>query len=529
MNRLFDQEQREIAKSSSAWPFIEAFKILQRIGHTTPKKGYVLFETGYGPSGLPHIGTFAEVARTIMVKKAFEHICDIPTRLICFSDDLDGMRKIPSNIPSPDRLTQYMNMPLTSIPDPFEKEESYGHYMNAKLRSFLDAFDFEYEFMSATETYKQGIFDQKLEEVIENYDDLMNIMLPSLREERASNYSPFMPICQDTGQVLQVPILEVKKDSKTIIYKDISGKMVETNVTGGKCKLQWKPDFGMRWAALDVDYEMYGKDHMPNAKIYSDICSILGGVPPSQFFYELFLDENGAKISKSKGNSISIDEWLQYAPIESLGLFIYHAPSKAKKLYFNVIPKNVDEYIIFNKKYHAESDFAKKIVSPLFHLHHGNVPIVQIHDISFGILLNLASVCNPDSKEVLWGFISNYNKLATPENLPYLDKLVIYAINYYNDFIKAKKNYCKPNEAQKTLLIEIKSLLLSLAQEIEAEEIQSRIYDVGMKAGYSNLRDFFRDIYMILLGQEDGPRLGTFFKIYGLSNSADLIQSKIDL
>ena len=527
MNIKFTEEQIKIASTSNAWPFVEAFKILDKIKYTKPQKGYVLFETGYGPSGLPHIGTFAEVARTIMVQKAFEKISDIPTRLICFSDDLDGMRKIPSNIPNPEMLTEFINMPLASIPDPFGIEKSYGDYMNAKLRSFLDAFGFEYEFMSATDTYKKGIFDAKLNLAIEKYDDIMNIMLPTLREERASNYSPFMPICEETGEVLQVPILEVKKDTKTIIYKNKSGKMVETEVTGGKCKLQWKPDFGMRWSALDVDYEMYGKDHMPNAKVYSDICSSLGGNPPAQFFYELFLDEFGAKISKSKGNSISIDEWLEYAPLESLSLFIYHSPTKAKKLYFDVIPKNVDEYSSFNQKYQLEEDFAKKISNPLFYTHHGNVPIIETHGISFGILLNLASVCNPDKKEVLWGFISNYNNKVNAKNSPYLDQLAEYAVHYYNNFVKSTKHYLKPSSAQVTMLQEIRSVLESTSPDITAEEIQTKIYDIGMKASYANLRDFFKEIYMILLGQEEGPRLGSFFKIYGIQNTIRLIEEKI--
>ncbi|MDX1916523.1 MAG: lysine--tRNA ligase [Rickettsiaceae bacterium] len=527
MNIKFTEEQIKSAQNSNSWPFIEAFKILSKIKHKTPEKGYVLFETGYGPSGLPHIGTFAEVARTIMVQKAFEQICDIPTRLICFSDDLDGMRKIPSNIPNPEMLKEFINMPLTSIPDPFKVHESYGHYMNAKLRSFLDTFNFEYEFMSATETYKAGIFDAKLCEVIDKYEEIMDVMLPTLREERASNYSPFMPICEKTGQVLQTEILAVKKDSKTIVYKNPYGEIVESEVTKGKCKLQWKPDFGMRWAALDVDYEMYGKDHMPNSKVYSDICTILGGLAPAQFFYELFLDELGAKISKSKGNSISIDEWLQYAPLESLGLFIYHSPSKAKKLYFDIIPKNVDEYISFSRKYHTEQDFAKKITNPLHHIHSGNVPIVETYDISFAILLNLASVCNPENKDVLWGFISNYNNKVNANNAPYLDKLVSYALNYYNNFIKAKKTYIKPNDTQIKLLEEIKSCLDSVDYNITAEELQTMIYDIGMRAGYENLRDFFKDIYMILLGQEEGPRLGSFFKIYGIKNTINLIEKKI--
>jgi lysyl-tRNA synthetase class 1 len=515
------------ALQSNSWAFEEAIKILNRYKTTAPQKGYILFETGYGPSGLPHIGTFAEVARTSMVRSAFSQISDIPTKLICFSDDLDGLRKIPSNVPNPDSLKSYMNMPLTSIPDPFGEKESYGHYMNAKLRSFLDRFEFDYEFRSATECYNRGDFNFMLERVIDKYEKIMELMLPTFREERQATYSPFMPICPETGQVLQVPIEHVNKEAKTITYTNLSGKKVETEVINGKCKLQWKPDFGMRWAALDVDYEMYGKDHMPNAKLYSEICRILGGNPPEQFFYELFLDAEGAKISKSKGNSITIDEWLNYAPLESLSLFIYQSPSKAKRLYFDVIPKNVDEYLTFNKKYFAETEEHKKLQNPVHHIHAGNVKEIDTFGVSFSLLLNLASVCNPDNKEVMWGFISQYNKIATPESSPYLDHLIGFAINYYNDLIKTKKQYLEVNDKQKLLLSQIRDCLTDVSDDATSEDIQNLIYGVGRDAGFENLRDFFKEIYMILLGQEEGPRLGSFFKLYGIKNSIDLINSKI--
>lgn len=516
------------ALQSNSWAFEEAIKILNRYNKSPSKKGYILFETGYGPSGLPHIGTFAEVARTSMVRCAFSQISDIPTKLICFSDDLDGLRKVPSNVPNPEMLKKYMNMPLTSIPDPFEEKESYGHYMNAKLRSFLDRFEFEYEFRSATECYLRGDFNFMLEKVIDKYEQIMDLMLPTFREERQATYSPFMPICPITGQVLQVPITNINKDTKTITYTNLAGDIVETKVTDGKCKLQWKPDFGMRWAALDVDYEMYGKDHFPNAKLYSEICRILDGNPPEQFFYELFLDAEGAKISKSKGNSITIDEWLNYAPLESLALFIYQSPSKAKRLYFDVIPKNVDEYLTFNKKYFEETEEYKKLQNPVHHIHQANVPKINNFGVSFSLLLNLASVCNPDNKDFMWGFISKYNKEANPESSPYLDHLVGFAINYYNDFIKSKKQYLAPNEKQKDTLAKIKNILLEVTEEISGEELQNLIYSVGTNAGYENLRDFFKDLYMILLGQEEGPRLGGFFKLYGIQNSIELIDSKMN-
>lgn len=523
MSNIFDD-----AIASRAWPFVEAQRILNHIGNKTPKKGYVLFESGYGPSGLPHIGTFGEVARTTMVRNAFHKISDIPTRLFCFSDDMDGLRKVPENIPNPHMLKAHMHKPLTDIPDPFEEKESYGHYMNAKLRSFLDKFGFEYEFYSATECYKSGMFDEALLGVLEKYDEVMALMLPTLGEERQATYSPFLPICPKTGQVLQVPILEVKRDSGSIIYKDESNELIEVPVTRGHCKLQWKPDFAMRWACLNVDFEMYGKDHRPNANLYSNICSTLGGKPPVQFFYEHFLGEDGAKISKSKGNGITVDEWLKYAPTESMSLFMYQSPTKAKRLYFDIIPKNVDDYINLNKAYHEEIDIQKRLANPLYHIHNGEVPKIDVCGISFALLLNLVSACNAEDKRVLWGFISKYVPEANPTNAPYLDHLTDYAVRYYHDFVKTTKSFLQPKEKHIVILNQILELLDNLPDSATAEEIQNGIYAIGRTAGYENLRDFFKDIYHILLGQTEGPRLGSFIALFGISNTKSLIKTKLN-
>lgn len=513
--------------NSKAWPFVEAKRIYDKIGGKAPEKGYVLFETGYGPSGLPHIGTFAEVTRTIMVMNAFKQICNIPTKLICFSDDMDGLRKVPGNIPNQEMVAKHLGLPLTNIPDPFGEKESFGHYMNAKLCSFLDRFGFDYVFCSATDYYKSGKFDHMMLRAIDKYDDIMNLMLPTFRDERRKTYSPFMPICPETGVVLQVPIEKTDRAKGTVSYRNKEGDLVEVPVTGGHCKLQWKPDFGMRWSALSVDYEMYGKDHRPNAEIYSKICTILGGTPPVQFFYELFLDEDAAKISKSKGNSISVDEWLHYAPLESISLFMFQSPSKAKRLYFDVIPKTVDEYLAFNRKYHEEEDFGKKIANPVFHIHNANVPVIDTYGITFSLLLNLSSVCNPKDKSALWGFISKYAKDATPKNAPYLDHLTDFAVTYYNDFVKNTKHYLIPNEQHKKLLAQVSQMLSNLSGDETGEEIQNEIYAIGREAGYENLRDFFKELYQILLGQTEGPRLGSFFKLYGISDTIKLIESKL--
>lgn len=516
----------EIAKASGAWPFEEALRLVERYKKAPPAKGYVLFETGYGPSGLPHIGTFGEVTRTTMVRRAFEAISDIPTKLYCVSDDMDGLRKVPDNIPNPEKVAEFMNKPLTSVPDPFGTHESYGHHMNARLRAFLDHFGFDYEFKSATDLYKSGAFDEKLLLALKKYDAIMKIMLPTLGEERRKTYSPFLPISPKTGNVLYVPMKSVNPEKGTVIFDDEDGTETELPVTGGHCKLQWKPDFGMRWAALDVDFEMYGKDHLVNGKLYSDICRTLGGNPPEQFNYELFLDEKGEKISKSKGNGISMEQWLTYATPESLSLYMYQSPKKAKKLYFDVIPKAVDEYLTFAEKYQAASD-EEKLKNPAWHIHGGKVPALKL-PLTFALLLNLASACNPESPDVLWGFITKHTD-AKPGTIPLLDKLVAYAVKYYDDFVKPNKQFRPATEHEKKCIVLLMDFLESLPENADAETIQTGIYDIGMKNGYEqNLREWFGALYEILLGSKQGPRLGTFIALFGRENMMSLIRGKIE-
>lgn len=517
---------RELAQNSNAWPFFEARAILKKINGKAPKKGYVLFETGYGPSGLPHIGTFGEVARTTMVRKAFELLCDIPTRLWCVSDDMDGMRKIPDTIPNKDSYLKYMGLPLTKIPDPFGTHDSFGHNMNSRLCAFLDTFNFEYEFVSASDCYKNGSFNDMLNHVIDKYEDIMAIMLPTLGEERQKTYSPFLPLDPETGVVLQVPILEVDKKNYTITFKNERGDLITTQVTDGKTKLQWKPDFGMRWAAFDVDFEMYGKDHLVNGPIYSKICKTLGGKSPHQSFYELFLDEKGEKISKSKGNGLTIDEWLKYAPQESLSYFMYINPQKAKKLYFDVIPKCVDEYQQYIKSF-PSLEPAKQLDSPVFHIHLGNPPQSDTN-ISFSLLLNLVSACNSDDPKILWGYVNKLEPQASETTAPMLAKLVRGAINYYHDHVKPFKNFRAPTTAELSafkLLVERLSLL---SHSSTAEEIQNTVYSVARDLEIE-VKTWFTTLYEVLLGATQGPRFGSFIALYGLKETIELIEEKCSL
>ena len=504
---------------AKSWPFIEAKKLVERFKKTPPKKGYCLFETGYGPSGLPHIGTFGEVARTTMVRHAFEQLSDIPTKLFCVSDDMDGLRKVPENLPNQKMLEENLGKPLTSVPDPFGTHESFGAHMNARLRSFLDHFGFQYEFKSATDLYKSGAFDKTLLIALQRYDQIMKIMIPTLGPDRQKTYSPFLPISAKTGQVLYVPT-KVNPEKGTITFEE-DGVEAELPVTGGHCKLQWKPDFGMRWAALDVDFEMYGKDHLVNGKIYSAICKVLGGTPPEQFNFELFLDEKGEKISKSKGNGITIEQWLTYASPESLSNYMFAKPQTAKKLYFDVIPKNVDEYLTWVKKYHETPD----VDSPAYHVHSGKVPQLE-SDLTFALLTNLASACNPEDKSILWGFISNYAPGLTPEKAPIIDKLAGYAVSYYNDFVKPHKKFRAPSEKEKAAFIELAEEMPKIA-EPNAQTIQQLVYDIGTKHGFENMREWFSAIYEVLLGSEQGPRAGSFFALFGVKESVELIKKKI--
>ena len=516
------------AQSARAWPFEEARRLVKRLenlrdGATKP----VVFETGYGPSGLPHIGTFGEVARTSMVRHAFEVLTGgrRKTRLVCFSDDMDGLRKVPDNVPNRDMLAAHIGKPLTSVPDPFGNEfPSFAAHNNARLRRFLDRFGFDYEFLSATECYKGGIFDASLMRMLEAYDEVMDIILPTLGPERRATYSPFLPISPTSGEVLQVPMLERHPKRGTVVYVDPdSGRKVETLVTGGRVKCQWKADWAMRWTALEVDYEMCGKDLIDSVTLSSRICRALGGTPPENFIYELFLDEAGSKISKSKGNGLTVDEWLTYASPESLALFMYQKPKAAKKLYFDVIPKAVEEYLVHLAKYPAE-DAPAKYDNPVWHIHAGAPPHADL-PISFALLLNLVSVSNAEDKATLWGFIRKYAPQATPEKHPLLDQLVGYALCYYHDFVKPAKTYRLPTEPEREALAALADALGKASPGANAEALQNIVYEAGKTHGFADkLRLWFGAIYEVLLGQSQGPRFGGFVELYGVDNTRALIK-----
>ena len=513
---------RDAAMKSKAWPFEEARRVLKRYEKKDPEKGHVLFETGYGPSGLPHIGTFGEVARTTMVRRAFQMISDIPTRLVCFSDDMDGMRKVPENVPQHEMLREHLQKPLTSVPDPFGEYDSFGGHNNAMLRRFLDTFGFEYEFVSATEFYKSGQFDATLLKAAEKYDEIMAVMLASLREERQQTYSCFLPISPTSGRVLYVPIKHVDAKAGTITFDGEDGQELTLPVTGGQVKLQWKPDFGARWAALDVDFEMYGKDHSTNTPIYDGICRILGGRAPEHFTYELFLDQHGQKISKSKGNGLSIDEWLTYAATESLSYFMYQKPKTAKRMHFDVIPKAVDEY---HQQLRAFPDQTpeQQLANPVWHIHGGQVPQSDMV-VPFQMLLNLASVAGTADKDGLWGFIRRYAPEASPESHPGLDKAAGYALRYFQDFVAPTRRYRAPDEQERRALEDLAGRLAAWDGPADPEALQTMVFAIGRDHQFEPMKNWFSALYQVLLGADQGPRFGGFIALYGIAETRALIE-----
>lgn len=547
---MTDNALLEAAHTATAWPFEEARKLVERLKRTGKQEA--VFETGYGPSGLPHIGTFGEVARTTMVRQAFRLLTEdkIPTKLIAFSDDMDGLRKVPDNIPNKEQLEPFLGRPLTEVPDPFGTHDSFGRHNNARLRAFLDAFGFEYEFRSATDCYKAGMFDAALLKILERYDEVMAIMLPSLREERQQSYSPFLPVHPKTGIVMQVPIEERKVGSGSIVWRDPdTGELFESPVTGGHVKLQWKPDWAMRWTALGIDYEMAGKDLIDSVKLSGRIARALDAEPPEGFNYELFLDDKGQKISKSKGNGLTIDEWLSYGMPESLSLFMYNKPREAKRLYFDVIPRHVDDYLTFLEKYPAQDD-KQKLNNPVWHIHSGNPPAPEVlvsadsdkgTTLSFSMLMNLVAVANSEEPAVLWGFIRRYAPGVSPETHPRLDRLVGYAIRYFRDFVRPAKTYRPATDEEHKALSELSEALKSHEGSTDAELLQGIVYEVGRThfpdlSGKSKSPDgrpgvaqtWFATLYQILLGQERGPRFGSFAALYGVKETRALIEQALN-
>ena len=517
--------KKENLDKTSAWPFVEAKKLLHERKSFIEKKSKITLQTGYGPSGLPHIGTFGEVARTSMMVNALSQLSELPTEIITFSDDMDGLRKVPDNVPNQKLLNDNLHKPLTQVPDPFEKFDSFGEHNNEMLKNFLDSFKFKYNFQSSTILYKSGFFNPTLKIILENYEGIMNIIIPTLGKERQQTYSPFLPICPDTGHVLEIPVLEIDKEKSKIIF-DNKGKKLEASILDGNCKLQWKVDWAMRWYALDVDFEMYGKDLIESAILSTKIINLLGKKNPSGFAYELFLDEKSEKISKSKGNGITIDQWLKYASPESLSLYMYQNPKRAKKLYKEIVPKAVDEYLDCIEKSKKQNEL-QLLMNPVWHVHNGDIPKEDMI-MTFSMLLNLVETSNADSKDLLWKFVKKYKPDISEKNFPIFDGLVDYAIKYFNDVIKAQKKYKTPNETELLALEALVKTLEKCNDDMSPEDIQTLIYSTGKENGYAeNLRDWFKLIYEVVFGDENGPRMGFFISFFGVKETTELLMNKL--
>tara|TARA_B100001057_G_scaffold269397_1_gene269557 strand:- start:88 stop:1653 length:1566 start_codon:yes stop_codon:yes gene_type:complete len=510
---------KDIPDNIKVWPMQEAVGLHKHLHGLNENKDKITFQTGYGPSGLPHIGTFGEVMRTSMVRHSFERLYGLKTKLLCFSDDLDGLRKVPENIPNRDLLQQDLELPLSQVTDPFGTHKSFAEHNNSKLCEFLDSFQFEYEFISSTKCYSEGIFNEALVQVLAKYDEIMEVMLPSLGAERKLTYSPFLPISRESGKVLQVPTLEIDAKTHSIVYEDVDGKKVKTPVTDGNVKLQWKADWAMRWFALSVDYEMYGKDLIPSANLASKICRLLGRKAPYQFFYELFLDDKGQKISKSKGNGLSVEEWLRYGSKNSLGLFMFQKPKTAKRLYFDSIPRAVDDYHKFLETYQKQSE-KDKYQNPVWHLHEGSPPESELL-VSFSMLMNLAGATGSTNVETLLSFVQKYLSDTKNSMNPTMQGAMHNAINYFDDFLKSTRVFKKPSAIESDALVVLTNRLQALGDDWDASEIQQVILDVGKQRGFENNRDWFTLIYEVLLGSQSGPRLGSFFSLLGKAKTVE--------
>jgi lysyl-tRNA synthetase class 1 len=519
MNDVLDI--RAAAMASKAWPYEEARKLLKRWPERKPADGPIIFETGYGPSGLPHIGTFNEVARTTFVRQAYEELTGNPTRLIAFSDDMDGLRKVPDNVPNQEMLRENLGKPLTQIPDPFGEHESFAHYNNAMLRRFLDLYGFDYDFLSATDCYTSGRFDDVIRKVLIGFDAIMGVMLPTLGEDRRKTYSPVLPISPTSGRVLQVPVKVIDAEAGLIAFDDEDGSRVEQSAFGGHAKLQWKVDWAARWVALGVDYEMSGKDLIDSVAQSGKIARILGGRPPEGFNYEMFLDEKGEKISKSKGNGLSLEEWLRYGSEPSLAFYIYREPRRAKSLHIGVIPRAVDEYWQFRGNYPSQP-IEQKLGNPVHHIHNGKVPETTL-PVTYGLLLNLVSLPGVADKDTAWKFVQRYAPGTSPESDPELDELIGLAVNYARDFVAPELKRRAPTEMEAEALRDLDSELAKLPPDASAEDIQTQVFEVGKRHPFENLRGWFQALYETMLGSSQGPRMGSFIALYGIDNTRKLI------
>ena len=513
------------------WPFKEAAQIVKLRKPRSDRP--VLFETGFGPSGLPHIGTFAEVARTSWVRNAFEEVTGLDTRLMTFSDDMDGLRKVPLNFPNQRMLKEHLGRPLCTIPDPFSESDCFSGYMNNKLRDFLDTYQFNYEFKSSSVSYKGGDFDQGLAILLEKVQDVHSIVAPTLGEEKRDSWSPFLPICPSCGSVYSTRVTEYFPSRGEIGFVcdgnggDFAGCGAEGEVSifSGNVKVGWKMDWALRWYTYEVDYEMYGKDLIESAKLSGRIVRLMGKHPPVGMNYELFLDEEGKKISKSVGKGLTVDTWVEYAPIESLLYYIFQNPRRARRLYWDVVPKCVDDYLDALRKY-PTIEPEKSPEQALWHIYgRGNSVPSYGAQVNFSMVGNLISALGTDAPDLLVEYLNRYDKKS--DDYPVVIKeLIRKGMNYYRDFILPKKQYRTPLASEAD---QLRQLLFALegADFLNEEELQAIPFELARKNNIDP-KLFFQMFYEIVLGQQRGPRFGSFAKMLGLEHIQQMLNKRIE-
>ena len=509
-----------------SWPFKEAEKLCKRFQH--PPESPVRFETGFGPSGLPHIGTFAENARTTWVRHAFEFLTGWPTQLIAFSDDMDGLRKVPLNMPRQDMLANHLGKPLCHIPDPFETSDSYSGTMNTKLRSFLDGYQFDYTFQGSYEAYQRGDFNEGLEIILRNVDAVKSIILPTMSAEKGRDWSPFFPICGKCGKINSTRVTGYDVANNAVGYvcdrqEDRAkgcGYQGTASIFNGHVKVGWKVDWALRWYAYDIAYEMYGKDLIESAKLSGRITRLMGKQPPTGLFCELFLDEDGRKISKSVGKGLTIDSWTMYAPLESLLYYIFQNPKQAKRLFWGIVPKSVDDYLLGLNNYHS-LDAQKKPDSPLWHLFNKGAGVPEFKtSINFSLVNNLVSAVGADDRELILEYLKRYDP-GIEAHRAVIEDLVNKAMNYYRDFIVPHKRYRMPTTQEKKMLMRLRDELAAYEGDDE-KEIQTLPFAVARE--YSEPpNNFFKLFYEVVFGQERGPRFGTFVRLVGKEKAISLL------
>ncbi|MFH2218432.1 MAG: lysine--tRNA ligase [Pseudomonadota bacterium] len=514
--------------SYKCWPFKEADKLRKR--YTETPNIPVRFETGFGPSGMPHIGTFAEVARTTWVRHAFEFLTRWPTQLIAFSDDMDGLRKVPLNLPQQEMLTENLGRPLCRIPDPFGECESYSAYMNNKLREFLDSYSFDYTFQSSHEAYTRGDFNDGLSVILQKVEDVKAIILPTMSEAKRANWSPFFPICENCGRINSTQVTGYDIENNAIDYSceqeegevKSCGHKGTASIFNGKVKVGWKIDWALRWYSYDIGYEMYGKDLIESARLSGKICRLMGKQPPTGLFYELFLDAKGRKISKSVGKGLTIDSWMSYAPLESLLFYIFQNPKQAKRLFWGIVPRSVDDYLS-NLIQYRSMDPEDHPESTIWHLFNKGETVPSYNAaINFSLINNLISAVGADDIDLILEYLKRYDS-SMEKYGTVIEDLVKKAMNYYRDFILPDKKYRTPTEKEKKMFNALRNELAEYDGDDE-NELQSLPFNV-VRAFDESPKNFFKMFYEVLFGQERGPRFGTFVRLVGKEKALSLLDS----